>query len=113
MDEQHEEAQRIDAAEVVRRLRGGEPIALVCAYDSDVAWRKLGLAGAWPLSALGERADEVGPDGIVVLYCRCPREKTSDQAARALRARGFGGARVLAGGYEAALAAGLRPLRRP
>ena len=102
----------IDAADVARRLRSAEPLLLVCAYEADVAWRKYGLAGAWPLSALEDRIGELEPGGLVVFYCRCPRDKTSTQAARALQARGFEGARVLAGGYDAALAAGLRPLRR-
>jgi len=84
----------------------------VCAYEAEVSWRKYGLAGGWPLSALDERRAELEPDGLVVFYCRCPREKTADQAARALRARGMDSARVLAGGYDAALVAGLRPLRR-
>lgn len=100
---------RIAAEEVARRLRAGQALLLVCAYDSPVAWGKLGLVGALPLGQLAERLE---PGAEVVLYCRCPSDRTAERAARDLRARGLATPLVLEGGYEAALAAGLRPLRR-
>ena len=109
---QPDESERIEASDLAQRMRGGGPTLLVCAYEADVAWRKYGLVGAIPLSDLEEQLDDLEPGGLVVLYCRCPREKTADKAARALAARGVEGVRVLAGGYDAALEAGLRPLRR-
>lgn len=112
MAEPTQTPERIEAADVARRMRSGEPLLLVCAYEADVAWRKFALAGAWPLSALDDRMGELEPGGLVVFYCRCPKDKTASDAARALAERGFEGARVLAGGYDAALAAGLRALRR-
>ena len=107
-----DESERIDAAALAQRMRRGDPTLLVCAYEAEVAWRKYGLVGAIPLSDLEDQLDDLEPGAVVVLYCRCPREKTADEAARALVARGVEGARVLAGGYDAALEAGLRPLRR-
>ena len=104
--------ERIDAFELARRMRRGESALLVCAYAADVAWRKYGLVGAIPLTDLEDQLDELEPGALVVMYCRCPREKTAEEAARVLAARGVAGARVLAGGYDAALEAGLRPLRR-
>jgi rhodanese-related sulfurtransferase len=101
---------RVEACEVLARLRAGEPLLLVCAYDSPVAWSKLGLAGALPLAALEARLD--GLEEEVVLYCRCPADRTAERAARRLQAEAGVRAGVLAGGYEAAVAAGLRPLRR-
>lgn len=101
---------RVGAAEVVARLRAGEPLLLVCAYDSAVAWSKFGLAGALPLEALVERLQ--GLEEEVVLYCRCPDDRTAERAARRLRATAGVPARVLEGGYAAAVAAGLRPLPR-
>jgi rhodanese-related sulfurtransferase len=112
MAEPVETPERIDAVDVARRMRSGEPLLLVCAYEADVAWRKYALVGAIPLRELEDQLDQLDPGGTVVLYCRCPREKTAEEAARALAARGIAGARVLAGGYDAALEAGVRPLRR-
>jgi rhodanese-related sulfurtransferase len=109
---QPDECERIDAVDVARRMRSGEPLLLVCAYEADVAWRKYGLVGAIPRSELEDHLDDLQPGGLVVLYCRCPREKTATEAATALAERGFDRVRVLAGGYDAALEAGLRPLRR-
>ena len=112
MTEQPDESERIDASDLAQRMRRGDPTLLVCAYEADVAWRKYGLVGAIPSSDLEDQLDDFEPGGLVVLYCRCPREKTATEAARALAARGVEGLRVLAGGYDAALEAGLRPLRR-
>ena len=47
----------------------------------------------------------------MVFYCRCPADRTADRAARRFQASTGLPARVLAGGYEAAVTAGLRPLR--
>ncbi len=109
---QPHESERIDAADLAQRMRRGDPTLLVCAYEADVAWRKYGLVGAIPRRDLEDHLDDLDPGGLVVLYCRCPREKTATEAATALAARGIDRVRVLAGGYDAALEAGLRPLRR-
>jgi hypothetical protein len=100
---------RLEAAEVVARVRAGEAL-LVCAYDSAAGWEKFGLAGALPLAALRERLDDL--TGPVVLYCRCPADRTAERLAARLRAETGVRACVLEGGFEAAVAAGLRPLRR-
>ena len=102
---------RIEASELVARLRAGDPLLLVCAYDSPVAWSKFALAGALPLPALADRLDGLEED-LVVFYCRCPSDRTADRTARRFQASTGLQARVLAGGYEAAVTAGLRPLPR-
>lgn len=96
-----------DAREVARRLRAGHALELVCAYDNDTSFAKFPLRGASAFGALRARLPELDPATEIVFYCRCPADKTAVAAARELAARGFTNVKALAGGFAAAVAAGL------
>lgn len=100
----------VRAESVGQRLLAGEPVLLMDARSPD-EWRRadLQLAGS-----LRIRPSEVEnhlrliPQGRpVVTYCGCPEARCSRRAAEALIENGWKDVHPLAGGFDAALAAGL------
>lgn len=104
-------APRSDAREVERALRAGHELHLVCAYETASAWARFGLERALSWQAFQALRPTLDPDARVVLYCRCPADRTAERLARRLAAEGLRGVSVLAGGFEAARVAGMRPAR--
>lgn len=94
--------ERLDPREVERRLRSGEDLLLVCAYEGEVGFAKFPLPGALSLRELRARLGDLPKDAEIVFYCRCPDDKTAVERALELRAAGWEHANVLAGGWKAA-----------
>ena len=106
-----DEALGRSAHEVLRALRNGDELLLVCAYDSPVSLAKFPLPGALDLAGLREGEAQLGRDSELVFYCWCPQDKTSKERAREWRARGFRRANFLLGGVDAWRSAGARLAR--
>ena len=96
-----DEVVRLPAHEVRRRLRSGAGLLLVCAYEGDVGFAKFPLPGAIALAELRARLPGLPRDAEIVLYCRCPADKTALERARELAGLGFANVKVLAGGHAA------------
>jgi rhodanese-related sulfurtransferase len=96
-----DEVDRLPAHEVRRRLRSDAGTLLVCAYEGEVGFRKYPLPGAIALSELRERLAGLPRDAEIVLYCRCPEDRTAVRRARELLDLGFPNVKVLAGGHAA------------
>jgi rhodanese-related sulfurtransferase len=97
----------IQPAELRALLDKGE--ALAVDVRGSVPFELGHIAGAtWmPLGLLKDRAGELPEDKLIVPYCTCKAEETSDEAAILLSSLGFKRLAVLKGGYPAWVNAGL------
>lgn len=96
-------APRITADEVARRLEAREPILLVDLRPLEHRNEMPGIEGAMntSLDELSRSTAFLPRDRDIVLYCGCPADASSVQAAKLLRDRGFARVWPLAGGIEA------------
>lgn len=101
-------AQPMPLAEALARQDKGEVVLLDVRAREDFAQGHIPGAVNIPGSQVQARLAEVRRLGrLPVVYCACPNEFTSLEAARALHSAGVD-ARVLAGGYGAFLRSGGR-----
>lgn len=59
---------RVAPAEIYPRVKAGETL-LVCAYDSDEAFRSMHLEGAISLKEFKDRVNSLAKDQEIVFYC--------------------------------------------
>ena len=100
------EPTRISAEELHRKLEEGEPVILVCAYGSELAFKKYNIKQAITATELDSRLPALPKDQEIVFYCACPEDKTALQRASILVDQGYGEAKVLHRGFSAWLTAG-------
>ncbi|MEJ5331000.1 MAG: hypothetical protein WHT07_12700 [Desulfobaccales bacterium] len=62
------EVNRVAPAEIYPRVKAGECL-LVCAYESDEAFRSMRLEGAIPLKEFKNRLAGLPKDQEIVFYC--------------------------------------------
>ena len=96
-------APRIAADVVARKVEAGESLLFVDLRSPDHQKEVPGIRGAlsMKLNDLLHNAVSLPKDRDIVLYCACPADATSVQAANVLRERGYPRAWPLAGGIEA------------
>lgn len=95
---------RITPRELKDKLSQQAAVVIVdLRLPSDFEAAPLSLPGAIRVAPreMAHRHQEIPRDREVVLYCSCPDEKTSAQAALLLNSYGIRNVRPLAGGYEA------------
>ncbi len=86
------------------RLDSAEPITVVdLRHPLDFLSDPRAIPGALRISPdeISRRQAEIPRDRDVVLYCTCPNEATSAQAAALLQKEGITRVRLLAGGFHA------------
>lgn len=94
---------RISPEQLWARLNAGAPVTVLDVRDAaELAAGRAKIPGALhlPVGELAGRHHTVPRDGEIVLYCSCPKEKTSVAVALALERRGVRGIQLLAGGYD-------------
>ncbi len=90
----------ISAAELLRRMRSGEPLRLLDVREPvEAALRRISGSELVPLGELAAGAEPVAGDGALVVYCE--QDTRSRRAARLLRERGHADVVYLAGGIDA------------
>jgi membrane protein DedA with SNARE-associated domain/rhodanese-related sulfurtransferase len=96
-------APRITVAEVLERLRAGEPVLLIDVRSGADRQQTPGIEGAIgvELADLPRYAAQLEKDRTVVLYCACPDDAASAQGTVVLRRLGFTRAWALQGGLTA------------
>ncbi len=60
---------RISAKALRRKMTGGDPVLLVCAYDSDARFREIELEGAISWLTFESRRASIPFDREIVFYC--------------------------------------------
>lgn len=105
---------RVSVDELRRRIDAGAAPAILDVRSAVAREREPGIPGA-----VAGSVDELEPPRIavrpgedVVVYCSCPNEASAAVVAQALVQAGFANVRVLEGGLDAWIAAGL-PLAAP
>lgn len=101
---------RIGPEEVWRKLRAGEPLAVVdLRHQKEIDFVGAMVPGAIHIlpNELGQRVTEIPKDRDIVLYCSCPNEATSARTAMRLQSRGVQRIRPLLGGFDGWVEAGL------
>ncbi len=94
----------ITPEELKRRLELGQPLAILdLRHPLDLLPDPRTIPGALRISPdeIERRHSEIPRDRDVVLYCTCPNEATSAQAAALLRQQGITRVCLLAGGFHA------------
>ena len=94
---------RMTVGQVKEKLESGEPPIIVDLRMPLDVERAPGIIGALTMSSedLLNRSHELPRDRDIILYCACPRDAASVQAAFLLREKGFTRVWPLAGGIEA------------
>jgi len=59
---------RVSVQDVRSKLQSGEPILLVCAYESDEKFRDTALEGAISFSAFQRRKASLSRDAEIIFY---------------------------------------------
>lgn len=101
---------RIGPDEVWRKLRAGEPLAVVdLRHQNEIDFVGAKVPGAIHIlpNDLGQRVAEIPTDRDIVLYCSCPNEATSARTAMRLQSKGVQRIRPLLGGFDGWVEAGL------
>ncbi|WP_232498330.1 ThiF family adenylyltransferase [Agromyces humatus] len=90
----------ISAAELLRRMRSGEPLRLLDVREPvEAALRRISGSELVPIGELASGAEPTSGAGALVVYCE--QDTRSRRAARLLRERGHGDVMYLAGGIDA------------
>lgn len=94
---------RLTVGQVREKLSAGEDPMIIDLRSDQVRQEQPGIPGSLPLSVdeVVARYRDLPLDRDVILYCGCPRDAASVQAAWRLRDKGFTRAWPLAGGIEA------------
>lgn len=94
---------RLTVEQVTEKLAAGEDPMIIDLRPHPARQEQPGIPGSLPLSIdeVIARHQDLPRDRDVILYCGCPRDAASVQAARRLREKGFTRAWPLAGGIEA------------
>jgi membrane protein DedA with SNARE-associated domain/rhodanese-related sulfurtransferase len=100
---------RVSVDELRRRIEAGAAPAILDARSAVAREREPGIPGALAASIDGLEPLRLalGPSEEIVVYCSCPNEASAAVVAQALAKAGFTNARVLEGGLDAWIAAGL------
>jgi membrane protein DedA with SNARE-associated domain/rhodanese-related sulfurtransferase len=94
---------RLTVQQVTEKLAAGEDPMIIDLRPHPARQEQPGIPGSIPLSIdeVVDRHQDLPRDRDVILYCACPRDAASVQAAWRLRDKGFTRAWPLAGGIEA------------
>jgi rhodanese-related sulfurtransferase len=94
---------RVTMAQVAHKLEKDEPVLFVDVRGLEETRQAPGIPQALliPVAELERRYMELPMDRDLVLYCACPQDAASAQAAMSLRKKGFKRVWPLAGGLEA------------
>jgi rhodanese-related sulfurtransferase len=94
---------RLTAPQVIEKLAAGEDPMIIDLRPHPARQEQPGIPGSLSLSVdeVIARHQDLPRDRDVILYCACPRDAASVQAAWKLRDKGFTRAWPLAGGIEA------------
>jgi membrane protein DedA with SNARE-associated domain/rhodanese-related sulfurtransferase len=94
---------RVTMLQVAQKLEKDEPILFVDVRGLEEARQDPGIPQAMliPFAELERRYPELPVDRDLILYCTCPQDAGSAQAAMSLRKKGFNRAWPLAGGLDA------------
>jgi membrane protein DedA with SNARE-associated domain/rhodanese-related sulfurtransferase len=94
---------RLTAQQVTEKLEAGEDPMIIDLRPHSARQEQPGIPGSFPLSIdeVVARHQDLPRDRDVILYCGCPRDAASVQAAWQLRDKGFTRAWPLEGGIEA------------
>ena len=95
------EERRLPASQVRRRVRSGENVLVVCAYDDDLACNEILLKGALTYSEFKLRLPSLPRTQEIVFYCACRKQEKADRRAQEYRRQGYENAHALEGGAEA------------
>lgn len=95
----------IGAQELKAKLDRGDEFSLIMALDRR-AYDRLHIPGSVHFDDLAEAAEQLDPQGEVIVYCSNPLCSASIKAYMLLRSRGFNNLYRFAGGLEEWSAAG-------
>jgi membrane protein DedA with SNARE-associated domain/rhodanese-related sulfurtransferase len=100
---------RLSVDELRRRIESGAAPAILDARSALAREREPGIPGAVAGSVDDGEPPRlaVAPADEIVVYCSCPNDASAALVAQRLAAAGFANVRVLAGGLDAWIAAGL------
>lgn len=100
---------RIDVDELYRMMDAGQsPVVVDVRTSTARALDPRQIPGTLhvPLHAVDRHTQELARDREIIIYCSCPNEVSSAEAARLLMNSGFARVRPLRGGLDAWIAAG-------
>lgn len=94
---------RMTVRQLTDKLAGGEKPIIIDLRPQGARQEDPGIPGAVPMTIeeLATRRGELPRDRDVILYCNCPRDASSVEAAKRLRKLGFSRVWPLTGGVEA------------
>jgi rhodanese-related sulfurtransferase len=94
------------AKELKARLDKGEKVIIIDARH-DLAGQIIKGAVHVPIEKLDDWAKAVDKSAVIVTYCTCPHDEAADAEVVKLKQMGFKNSYSLAGGMDAARAAGI------
>jgi membrane protein DedA with SNARE-associated domain/rhodanese-related sulfurtransferase len=94
---------RMTVRQLTDKLAGGEKPIIIDLRAPGARQEEPGIPGAVPMTIeeLATRRGELPRDRDVIVYCNCPRDASSVEAAKRLRKLGFSRVWPLTGGVEA------------
>jgi hypothetical protein len=96
----------IDAEEALHLVRE-EGATLVCAYDDPLKCMRYFLEHSISLPVFRARSTRIPAARDVIFYCACEADAAAVRRARDLRSEGKENVYAIAGGYDAAIEAGM------
>jgi len=98
--------QQMTAKELKARLDNGEKVIIIDARH-DLAGQIIKGAIHVPIEKLDDWTKDADKNAVIVTYCTCPHDEAADAEVLKLLQMGFKKAYALAGGLDAARAAGI------
>ena len=92
---------RLPASRVRKRVRAGENVLVVCAYEDEIACNEILLKGALTYTEFKLRLPSLPRSQEIVFYCACDKQETAVRRAEEYRRQGYVNAHALQGGADA------------
>ena len=90
----------VSPQEALAMRAGGEEVTLVCAYDDEANFQRIGIPGSVSFPAFQKQMPSRPKEAPVVFYCDCPHDELAREKSETFRRQGVN-AMVLDGGVNA------------
>ena len=96
-----EKSGMLSAAEVKAQREQGENVMLVCAYDDQQNFERIGIEGSMSFPEFQKKQAELTKGSKVVFYCDCPHDELAVMKTEEMQKQGFSNAAAMDGGINA------------
>ena len=91
---------QVSAKEVAGMQKSGHGAMLVCAYDDQENFERIGISGSISFPVFQKKLGSLGKDQTIVFYCDCPHDELAIEKTAQFVEQGYD-AKVLSGGVAA------------